>query len=396
MHLLRDVSFEYSFSGIIHVFIMQIVSMKIAMPTVLRRLIVMLSLAMVWMPPVYAENQGLSVRAATVVLPPFVIDQDGVLTGFSIEIWNEISKRMGAKTTYQLMPSVKDVFDALRDGNADIAVSGLFYTSERDREFEFSYPILESGLQVMVRNSASGEVAAFSSLWRLLDLLFSRATLAWLGIALLFVVMAAHVAWLLERRHPDGMIPTQSYFPGIFYAMYWAAATLLTQAVDRFPGRWLVRTLSVLWMFVGISFVASYTAQLTTNLTVQQIRGAINGPDDLHGKRVATLSGGSAVRYLREHGIQVVEFAQTSEIYQALLDRRVDAVLLGAAGQIYYATHEGRGLVRVVGPEFNKNDVGFIFPEENMLRRKVNGALLSLREDGTYQRIHDKWVESPP
>lgn len=42
--------------------------------------------------------------------------------------------------------------------------------------------------------------------------------------------------------------------------------------------------LAVLWMFVGMVYVAFYTAQLTTTLTVQAIRGSINGPEDLPAK----------------------------------------------------------------------------------------------------------------
>ena len=45
----------------------------------------------------------------------------------------------------------------------------------------------------------------------------------------------------------------------------------------------------------------------------------------------------------------------------------------------------------MVGPEFNPNDVGFVFPVDSPLRRRVDGALLSMREDGTYQRIYDRW-----
>jgi polar amino acid transport system substrate-binding protein len=46
---------------------------------------------------------------------------------------------------------------------------------------------------------------------------------------------------------------------------------------------------------------------------------------------------------------------------------------------------------RQVGPEFNSNDVGFDSPLKSPLRDKVDIALLSMREDGTYQRIYDKW-----
>ena len=56
------------------------------------------------------------------------------------------------------------------------------------------------------------------------------------------------------------------------------------------PRHWLARTLSILWMFAGVVFVAFYTAQLTTTLTVEQIRGAIEGPDGFPGEQVGTVA----------------------------------------------------------------------------------------------------------
>jgi polar amino acid transport system substrate-binding protein len=71
------------------------------------------------------------------------------------------------------------------------------------------------------------------------------------------------------------------------------------------PHQWLARTFSIFWMFVGVVFVAFYTAQLTTTLTVRQIHGSISGPDDLPGKRVATIANTSPADYLHPHNVQV-------------------------------------------------------------------------------------------
>jgi polar amino acid transport system substrate-binding protein len=148
-------------------------------------------------------------------------------------------------------------------------------------------------------------------------------------------------------------------------------------------------------MFTGIVFVALYTAQLTANLTVHQIRGAINGPEDLPGKQVGTVKGASLpVNYLRAHHAKVQEFPQVGEMFQALLDGKVGAVLFPAPVLRYYGAHEGKGLVKLVGPEFDKREVGFVFPEASPLRRQINTALVAIREDGTYQRMYDKWFGS--
>ena len=78
-------------------------------------------------------------------------------------------------------------------------------------------------------------------------------------------------------------------------------------------------------------------------------------------------------------------------MFQALVGRKVDAILLGAPALRYYAAHDGKGLVKVVGAEFNKGDGAFAFPDGSPLRRSVNATLLAIREDGTYQKIYDKW-----
>jgi polar amino acid transport system substrate-binding protein len=341
--------------------------------------------------PALAQNSPKTLRVETFIVPPFVIEQSGELTGFSIDLWTEVARRLGIKTDYQVAPDVASGFEAMRSKKADIAVSGVFITKERDRQFDFSYTILESGLQVMVRDPGrSGTVHPFRDL---LNLLLSYTTLAWLVSGLLLLLIPAHVVWFVERRNRDGIIPTQNYFLGIFHAMFWSGSTLLTQG-ENMPRQWLARIVALFWMFAGVVFVAVYTAQLTTNMTVQQIRGAINGPQDLPGKEVGTLAGSTAAQYLREHNARVHLFQQLDDMYRALLGRQVDAVLFSAASLRYYETHEGDGLVKVVGPEFDKGDIGIVFQDGSPLRREVNSALVGMREDGTYERIHDKWFGS--
>jgi polar amino acid transport system substrate-binding protein len=53
-----------------------------------------------------------------------------------------------------------------------------------------------------------------------------------------------------------------------------------------------------------------------------------------------------------------------------------------------------KGIVKVVGPEFDVAPIAFGFQLDSPLRRQVNQALLALRENGTYQQIYDKWFGS--
>ncbi len=247
----------------------------------------------------------------------------------------------------------------------------------------------------MVRETGAtqGTASRLTPVLDMLRLLFSRTTIEWIVVGLLLVLIPAHVVWLLERRHPNGIISNRNYFPGIFQACFWGLSSLTSQSEGP-PRQWLARGLSIFWMFASVVFIASYTAQLTTTLTVEQIRGAIEEPGDLPGKQVATMTSSPAANYLRERNAEVQEFPP-DQMYKALLDEKVDAVVAPAPLLLYYATHQGKGRVKMVGPEFDRSQVAIMLQLDSPLRKKINRALVVLRENGTYQQIYEKWFGGP-
>lgn len=342
---------------------------------------------------VLAQGSGQQkLRVVTRVLPPLVMDQPGgKFSGFSIELWEKIAEKLKLEMSFHAAPNVGALLADVRAGKADVGVAAISITSAREAEFDFTQPILNAGLQIMVRGR--GQDDGSNPLWDLLGLLFSPTILVWLGIAMLLIVIPAHIVWYLERDCQGGIIPTDKYYPGILYALYWAATTLATQA-EQAPRQWVARLVTVLWMFVGVVFVAFYTAQLAATLTVQQIQGGINGPSDLPGKTVATTAGSTAAASARGLRADVVEVGRIEDAYKALNDKQVDAVVFDAPVLLYYAAREGKGRVQLVGTPFRKEDYGIVFPRNSALRKQVNVALLTLREDGTYQRLYDKWFTS--
>ncbi|QEX20958.1 hypothetical protein FRZ61_08780 [Hypericibacter adhaerens] len=334
-----------------------------------------------------AQDQPQDIKVLAGIVPPFVMQQDGGPAGFSIDLWNEIATRLSLKTDYEVTSDLDGMADKLRSGEVKAIVTGAYYTTERDREFDFSYPILEAGLQIMVRETGgTGE----TPLRDVLGLLFSRSAAMWLGVAFLIIIVPAHLVWLLDRGTEDSTSPGRAYWPGILHAMTWATTALVSQ-VQQMPRQWFARLFGLLWMFAGVVFIALYTAQLTATLTVQQIHGAINGPDDLPGKRVGTIAQSVAADYLASIKAQIQQFSSYDEMFKALQDQKVDALLMPSPSLRYYAAHQGEGLVKLVGPEFRRQDIGFVFPLGDPLRRKVSSTLLALREDGTYERLYQKW-----
>ncbi|MEH1839330.1 MAG: transporter substrate-binding domain-containing protein [Nostoc sp.] len=325
---------------------------------------------------------------ATRVIPPFVITDKGELSGFSIDLWRSIANQIGIEYKFIEYSSVPELLSAIKDKKANLGIAAISITAERQQDFDFSLPILAGGLQIMVRNSETNN----SAFLNILQLFFSTSLLQVIGIALVLIVVAAHIIWLFERHHQNGMV-SKSYFPGIFKACWWAAATLATQA-DEMPKGVLGRLVGIVWMFIGVLFVAYFTASATTSLTVQQLQGDIKTIDDLPGKVVATTAGSTAAAYLREHKISVLEVTKIEQAYNALQTKKADAVVFDAPVLLFYAANEGKGKVEIVGSILREESYGIILPNNSPYRKPINQALLSLKENGTYQSLYDKWFNA--
>jgi polar amino acid transport system substrate-binding protein len=337
-----------------------------------------------------AQDAPTEIRVATRELPPMVFADNDGLAGFSIDLWNAIGARLQLKTTYQMAPDVRSLLDLVHSGAADAGISAISITAAREADFDFSQPMLNSGLEIMVRGGGPESEAA--AIWQLLRDVFSLGGLAWLGVGLLMVLVPAHLVWLFERRDPESTIPAP-YFPGIFHATFWSFSTLA--AAGEMPHQWLARILAVLWLFAGVNVLAFYTAHLTASLTLEQEVGDIGGPDDLRGKLVATTKGSTAAGVLRDLRADVQEVTRIEDAYGLLQDGTVDAIVFDSPVLRYYAANDGKHRVHLVGTPFHAEDYGIVFPLGSPLRKRVNNALLSMREDGTYQRLYDKWFEEP-
>ena len=325
-------------------------------------------------------------RVGTRIVKPFVFEENRALTGFSIELWQEISRQLNAQSEFIMKPSVKELLEATRSKELDLAIAAISITAEREIDWDFSQPMFDAGLQILTpaQGTQGGLVAT------IIAGVFSSAVLPILGLVLLMILVPAHLVWFFERRNSTGMINHRSYFPGIFEACWWAASTLATQA-DQMPRAALARIVAVIWMFASVVFIAYFTAAVTSSLTLQQLRGDINGPEDLPGKRVATVKGSTSMDYLRRHNIEATEFTNVEQAFKAAQQGSADAVVYDAPVLLYYASHEGKGKVQVVGNIFRKESYGILFPSNSPYRKPVNEALLKIRENGTYDRLYGKW-----
>ena len=335
---------------------------------------------------VAAQSKESTLDVATREIRPFVFQENGRLTGFSVELWQEIAAQMNVKWRFITKPTVKELLDSVNSREAELGISAISITAERELKWDFSQPMFDAGLQILVPvQSSQSDVIGV-----LLANIFSAAVLPFLGLVLLIILVPAHLVWFFEQRHPTGMLAHRNYFPGVFETCWWAASTLATQA-DQMPRAAFARVIAVIWMFASVVFIAYFTAAVTSSLTVQQLHGEINGPKDLPGKRVASVRASTSVEYLRQHNIDAVEYGKVEDAFQALEQAQVDALVYDAPVLLYYASHHGKNKFRTVGTIFRKENYGIAFPPNSPYRKPVNEALLKIKENGTYDQLYGKW-----
>ncbi|ADM98069.1 glutamine ABC transporter substrate-binding protein GlnH [Dickeya dadantii] len=125
----------------------------------------------------------------------------------------------------------------------------------------------------------------------------------------------------------------------------------------------------------------------------------IKGEQDLAGKVVAVKSGTGSVDYAKAN-IKTKELRQFPNIDNAYLElgtNRADAVLHDTPNILYFIKTAGNGKFKTVGESIKAQQYGVAFPKgSDELRNKVNGALKTLRDNGTYAAIYKKWFGTEP
>lgn len=327
-----------------------------------------------------------TLRVGTKPFAPFAFVQEGQYIGFSIDLWREIVKELDLEYELYGEKTVTDLLNSVSSKNTDVAIAGITITAEREKTVDFSHSFFESGLQILVPfHSQTSPINTF--IW----LIFSPILLKTIGVLLLVIAISAHLLWFFEREHNPEMFP-QEYFAGVWEACWWSVVTVVTVGYgDKAPTGVIGRIIATIWMFTGVLLLSYFTASVSSALTLQRLESNIKGPENLNGKKVATVKGSTAAQYLANRPIRTVEFELVEDAIKSLEESQVDALVYDAPVLQNYANQDGAGKVRVVGSIFERQSYGIALKPNSPYREPINQALLEIVENGVYDQIYQKW-----
>lgn len=346
--------------------------------------LLMLTLILVFLNPAYSTPDRLIV--ATKEAAPFSLKgTDQRWEGISIELWEEIARHQGWEYEYREM-GLEEMLRALEAGSIDLAAAALTITAEREAGFDFSHAFHTSGLGIAVPAGKGGGL--FRSLTRLISIEFLEAVAA-LSVVLLLV---GFLVWLFERkRNPEQF--GGSAAAGIGAGFWWSAVTMTTVGYgDKAPQTFWGRFLGLIWMFMAIIIISSFTAAIASALTVNQLQSDIQNPDDLRRVSVATLSGSTAEAYLSRNRIAHSGYNQPLEALDALNSGAVDAVVYDQPILRYLTKEHFKGRIEILPFTFSRQDYGIGLPSNSPLRESLNQALLEIIRDPQWNAILQKYT----
>jgi len=329
--------------------------------------------------PTLASAQEL--RVATVSRPPFSMVEGGVETGFSIDLWNAVMADMGRESRFQRAEQFGDMLDMVARGEADAAIANISITAAREAAFDFSQPIFESGLQIMVHGDASGP-----SIWAAL---FSKDIFLAIGLSFGVLFAGGMLMWRFERGQ-EGYFD-QPAKQAAFPAFWWALNLVVNGGFEeRVPRSVFGRLFGVLLVVSSLFVVSLVVAKITATLTVAEIQSSVNSVNDLYGKKVGTTRGSTASSYLDGRGVNHRGYDDLAGLLAAFESGALDAVVFDAPILAYYV-NTGLGDAALAGPVFLRENYGIVLPSGSDLAEPLNQSLLRLRENGTYDEIYRKW-----
>ncbi|MBK1873343.1 transporter substrate-binding domain-containing protein [Marinobacter sp. 1-3A] len=334
----------------------------------------------------HAKAQDQPLKVGITKVPPFVMQtEDGRWEGISIDLWEDIAA--GMERDFEWVPmSFNELLVAVENGDIDVAVGALTMTADREARFDFSHPFYQTGLSIAVPQVP--ETSLLSSLKALISWKFLSVILGLAGL----LAGVGFLLWLVERRRNPEQFGG-SAAEGIGASFWWAAVTMTTVGYgDKAPVSLAGRLIGLVWMFAGLIMVASFTAAITSSLTVSNLRSGIQGADDLPGKVVATITKTASQRYLEEQRVRYQTYPDLTSAMLSVANGDTDAIVYDRALMQYRNLQLGQDKLTVLPGVFAEQLYALALPDGSPLRAVISQHVLRVTEESNWADIRASYL----
>ncbi|KAM3375169.1 glutamate receptor 2.9 [Capsicum galapagoense] len=319
-------------------------------------------------------------------------------TGFIPDVFREVIRSLPYAVPYDFIPfpiehiptsqDYDDLVYKISSKEYDAVVGDVTILASRSKYVDFTLPFSESGISVVVPVKDDERRNA----WIFLKPLKSEL---WITTGAFFVFIG-FVVWVLEHRvNKEFRGPKHKQVGMIFWFSF---STLVFAHRERVTSNF-TRFVLIVWVFVVLVLTSSYTASLTSMLTVQQLQPTITDLNDLikTGEYVGYQKG-SFVKDILKH----MKFDSSKFRSYSTLEEYNDALSRGSKNGGVGAIVDELPYLRLflnkycrkyimVGPTYKAAGFGFAFSKGSPLVPDISRAVLQVMEGELMNKIIQKW-----
>jgi ABC-type amino acid transport substrate-binding protein len=303
--------------------------------------------------------------------------------GFSIDVWNYISKELNLDTEYIHFNNFSLLVDSVARNDIDLAISGITVTYDREKYLDFTHPTFSTGLGVMALSSHA-DVSLIDTLWNDVIKSFSIELFKYF---LIYIFIIMNIRWIvnIKNNNEDTMF-SRNYFIGMYQSFWWTMTMLVTWEAPKSHG--FMRGIDLSIYIVGIIGLSMFTAVVTSSLSTKKLSSNIQSEDDLKTKTVVTVKDESPAKYLKKIGVNTIEVDNIYDGMKLLKDKKVNYLVYDKPRLQYLAKKFNKDLqsniFQVDKILFNYQDYGIALSQKFKYKEEVNQLLLKIKESDGY------------
>ncbi|PNT64648.1 hypothetical protein BRADI_4g30880v3 [Brachypodium distachyon] len=251
----------------------------------------------------------------------------------------------------------------------DAVVGDITILANRSSYVDFTLPYTDSGVRMLVPVRDRRQKTA----WTFLKPLTAGL---WLGTGA-FVVFTGFVVWCIEHRVNEGFRgPPVNQIGSVFYFSF---STLVFAHREKIVNN-LSRVIVVVWLFVVLILQQSYTASLSSILTVEQLQPTVTNLEDVirQGSYVGYLNDSfmpGLLKSLKIDESKTIAYNSPTEYNEALTTGRV-AVIIDEIPYLKVFLEQYCRNYTMIGPTYKFDGFGFAFPRGSPLTSEISREIL--------------------
>ncbi|KAL3825956.1 hypothetical protein ACJIZ3_021985 [Penstemon smallii] len=311
------------------------------------------------------------------------------VSGCYIDMFNAVMAELPYAVPYEYIP-----FGTLDDSGSvsydelcyqvllkkyDAAVGDFTATSKRLDYVDFTLPFEAGGITaVKLHNKADHDKWFF---------LGPFETKLWLTTIALFIFTGL-VIWILEHRFNNAYRGPPAQHTGMIF--YFAFMSLAFAQRERIVSN-LARFVVVVWMFVVLILTSTYTAYLSTRLTVQNLKPHVSHPNI--GDKVGCRNVSFLFDYLQKLGYEkITTYNNAAEVNEALVKREISAFFsVKPYTDLFLSYYPNK--YKETDQTYPSVGFAYAFGKGSPLVADVSRAVIKLTDNSRLFEIKQKWIK---